>query len=149
MNYLSILRSFNENGYSDASAKYVDNGKGGQVLKLTSGDYTYEDEFYGGEPFSGNETIWKGEKPVFRIVYHGATKGAPKLADLYNFLKEALSQNAAETSLHRGPRQYTKGDWLYENASIGTEDLLTVEEKIFFKGEPVYKSVFRGGLINK
>lgn len=51
------LREFNLLGYADTSTKYEDNGKGGKILTRVDCDWKYEDEFYGGEPYSGNETL--------------------------------------------------------------------------------------------
>ncbi|HCC42142.1 TPA: hypothetical protein DEP93_01590, partial [candidate division WWE3 bacterium] len=67
----SILRKFNEMGYADTNVKYEDNGKNGKVLTRQDGEWKYEDEFYGGEPYSGNETLWYRDKDVFRCVYWG------------------------------------------------------------------------------
>lgn len=52
-----LLREFNVKGYADPNSEYVDNGKNGKILKLTIYQFTYEDEYYGGEPYCGNETI--------------------------------------------------------------------------------------------
>ena len=63
------LREFNLAGYSDESVKYKDNKKDGKILTLENQDWKYEDEFYGGEPYCGNETLWYQDKVVFRCVY--------------------------------------------------------------------------------
>ena len=65
-----LLRDFNIKGYADPNSKYVENEKNGKVLKLTIDDFTYEDEYYGGEPYSGNETIWENGR-IFLDVYIG------------------------------------------------------------------------------
>ena len=68
------LRKFNTVDYADSqmsseTAKYKTNGKGGLILTLKKDENTNEGEFYGGQPYSGNETIWQKEVAVFRCVY--------------------------------------------------------------------------------
>jgi hypothetical protein len=116
---------------------------------LKDADYTYEDEFYGGEPYSGNETIWLKEKPVCRVVYHGSSVGKVEMADLYVFLKKALALGISEKTLHRGPESFVDGVWRYENVSSGTEESFITVETIFKDDELVYEATFIGGEINK
>ena len=91
-NVRETLRKFNLLGYSDISVKYEDNGKGGKILTRKEGNWRYEDEFYGGEPYSGNETLWLDEKDVFRCVYRGKVAKGVNFSDIYDFLRKALKE---------------------------------------------------------
>ena len=84
------LREFNLKGYADSSVKYQDNNKNGKVLHLEENDWVYEDEFYGGEPYSGNETLWYKKEDVFRCVYWGKVSAGYNFTDIYDFLRLAL-----------------------------------------------------------
>jgi len=84
------LRKFNLMGYADESVKYEDNGKNGKILTRTDGGWKYEDEYYGGEPYSGNETLWLNDKDVFRCVYWGKVASSVNFSDIYSFFKKSV-----------------------------------------------------------
>ena len=79
--FKELLRGFNQKGYADTATHYSDNKKSGLVLTQTNGEFTYEDEYYGGEPYSGNETIWKNERPIYRVVYWGTSYQKEEVKD--------------------------------------------------------------------
>ncbi len=114
-----LLRDFNIKGYSDPNSKYVENKKNGKVLKLTIDDFKYEDEYYGGEPYSGNETIWEKGKDIFRCVYWGKVVKGVNFSNIYNFLKNALSKGPDGELVHRGPEEYIEGNLRYINSIEG------------------------------
>lgn len=144
----SILRTFNLKGYADEAAKYQSNGKNGQIIKFTEGDFTYEDEFYGGEPYSGNETIWYKSKDIFRCVYWGKVIEGINFSDIYQFLRAALRQGPTGNCVHRGPEKYTEGEVTYTNTCIGTIDEFVQIERIFIKDTEVYTAHFIGGRVS-
>ncbi len=148
-NIQEILRAFNLRGYSDVTVAYADNGKDGKILTLLDGGWKYEDEFYGGEPYSGNETIWFEDKVVFRCVYYGRVAKGEDFAQMYGFLREALTKGPdTGVTVHRGPKQYEKGELLYTNESTGTIENFELIERIFKNGKEVYSATFLGGLVN-
>jgi len=142
------LRKFNELGYADPDAKYQNNGKGGQILRLTDEQWTYEDEFYGGEPYSGNETIWYGDQVYFRCVYWGKVIAGIQFADIYDFLKKALRQGPSGNAVHRGPECFTENNLVYTNTTQGDSNSFQSVERIFQAGVEVYTAWFNGGLVN-
>ncbi len=143
-----LLREFNEKGYSDPNAKYIDNGKNGKVLSLTIDNYSYEDEFYGGEPYSGNETIWENDVDIFRCVYWGKVIKGVNFSDIYEFLKLALAKGADNNLVHRGPSEYVEGNLRYTNSIEGDIEEFRQVEKIYMDGKEVYVAYFFGGRIN-
>lgn len=143
-----LLRDFNIKGYSDPNSKYLDNGKNGKVLKLTIDSYTYEDEYYGGEPYSGNETIWENGKDIFRCVYWGKVIKGVNFPDIYGFLRKALYKGPDGELAHRGPGQYVEGDMKYTNSIEGNIEDFRQVEKIFMNEKEVYVAYFVGGRIN-
>lgn len=144
-----LLRDFNTAGYADAqmaseTVKYVSNNKNGLILSTKSGEYTYEDEFYGGQPYSGNETIWENEVPIFRCVYWGKfMEDVPE-----TFLRKALSVGPTGNCVHRGPESYVEGELEYKNECTGTIDEFMQIERIFKAGKEAYVAYFYGGRIN-
>lgn len=144
----SLLRQFNEKGYSDPNSKYEDNGKNGKILKLQIGEYTYEDEFYGGEPYSGNETIWNKGIDIFRCVYWGKVVKGVNFTDIYAFLRSALSQGPNNNLVHRGPQEYSEGNFKYTNTIEGDIEEFRQVERIFIEDKEVYIAYFFGGRIN-
>lgn len=143
-----LLRQFNIKGYADPTAKYVDNGKNGKVLKLTIDNFTYEDEFYGGEPYSGNETIWKNGKDIFRCVYWGKVVKGVNFSDIYDFLSKALSKGPDGVLVHRGPMEYIEGSLKYTNSIEGDIEEFRQTEKICMDDKEVYIAYFVGGRVS-
>ncbi len=143
-----LLREFNKRGYSDPNAKYADNGKNGKVLRLNIGEYTYEDEYYGGEPYCGNETIWKNSIAIFRCVYWGKVVDDVDFGDIYCFLKEAISKGPDGNLVHRGPAEYSSRNLKYTNEIIGDISEFRQVERIFLDNNEVYTAYFLGGRVN-
>ncbi|HRX43888.1 hypothetical protein GX618_02205 [Candidatus Dojkabacteria bacterium] len=143
-----LLREFNVKGYADPNSKYIDNGKNGKVLNLTIDDYTYEDEFYGGEPYCGNETIWENGIDIFRCVYWGKVIKGINFSDIYDFLRKALSKGPDGELVHRGPSEYVQGELKYTNSIEGDIEEFRQVEKIFMNEREVYIAYFVGGRVN-
>ena len=142
------LRIFNLLGYSDTSVKYDDNKKGGKVLTREKGNWKYEDEYYGGEPYSGNETLWNNGKDVFRCVYWGKVLDGVNLSDIYDFLRKALKEGPTGSCVHRGPERFVEGDLMYTNKCKGTIEEFVQTEKIYLKEKEIYLARFIGGRVN-
>jgi len=144
----ALLLAFNQKGYADPNTIYLDNGKDGKVLKQTIDNYTYEDEFFGGEPYCGNETIWDKGNVIFRCVYWGKVDKGCSFNDVYNFLKKSLALGPTGLAVHRGPENFSDGEFKYTNVSRGDIHEFYSEERIFFKDIEVYSSYFLGGDVN-
>lgn len=142
------LRNFNLLGYSDPSVKYESNGKNGKILTREIEKWKYEDEFYGGEPYSGNETIWLDGKDIFRCVYWGKVVDDVNFSDIYDFLRRALKVGPSGTCVHRGPESFIEGELKYTNSCIGDIEEFTQTERIFVKDREVYTAHFIGGRVN-
>lgn len=144
----NILRKFNLMGYADENIKYKDNGKGGKILTKIDDQWKYEDEFYGGEPYSGNETLWLNGKDVFRCVYWGKVVEGINFSDIYAFLRKALKEGPTGNCVHRGPQKFTEANLTYTNNCKGNIEEFVQTEKIFLDNKEVYLAYFIGGRIN-
>jgi len=142
------LRNFNLLGYSDSNVKYEDNGKNGKVLVREVGKWKYEDEYYGGEPYSGNETLWFEDKDIFRCVYWGKVAEDINFNDIYGFLRKALKVGPSGSCVHRGPEGFSEGELKYTNSCVGNIEEFIQTEKIYIKEKEVYTAHFIGGRIN-
>lgn len=143
------LREFNIKGYSDENAKYIDNGKGGKVISLTDGYLKYEDEYYGGEPYCGNETIWLNGKPIWRCVYYGFVESGEDFEKIYAFSRLALREGPSPTGVHRGPEIFIKDELTYQSQTKGTIENFVLEEKISRRGMQIYQATFMGGMVDQ
>ena len=142
------LREFNLLGYSDPSVKYETNGKSGKILTRAVGEWKYEDEFYGGEPYSGNETIWHKGKDIFRCVYWGKVVDGVNFSDIYGFLRRALKVGPDGNCVHRGPENFIEGELKYTNSCKGNIEEFVQTERIFSNDREVYIAYFIGGRVN-
>ena len=142
------LRKFNILGYTDQSIKYDNNNKGGKILVRTDGDWKYEDEFYGGEPYSGNETLWYKDIDVFRCVYWGKVEKGIDFNNIYNFLRLALKQGPTGKCVHRGPEVFVENNLKYTNECTGNIEEFNQVERIHLNNSQVYVAHFIGGRIN-
>jgi len=143
-----LLRKFNVKGYADPNSKYIDNGKNGKVLNLFIDNFTYEDEFYGGEPYCGNETIWQNGTDIFRCVYWGKVVNGINFSDIYDFLRKALKIGPNGELVHRGPSEYVERNLKYTNSVEGDIEEFRQVEKIFMDDKEVYVAYFVGGRVN-
>ena len=142
------LRKFNLMGYADETTKYESNTKNGKILTRKEGDWKFEDEFYGGEPYSGNETLWLNDQDVFRCVYWGKVADGINFSDIYSFLRNALKEEPSGNCVHRGPEKFAESNLIYTNACTGTIEEFVQTERIFVDNVEVYMAHFIGGRIN-
>ena len=120
-------------------------------LEFKEGDWEYRDSYSGFYFAPGQEIVRFKGKPVWNmsynggmlIKYHGDFVFAKKV---YAVLKEALKL-VKELRPFRGPNKLIKGDFEYVDNSEGDVTSFKGTEKIFYKGEEVYKQDYIGGLI--
>lgn len=116
---------------------------GSHDLSYREGAFFYHDTYLGGERFSGEEAIWKGEKPIWSMNYCGRVLHPDFSGD---FLKEALAQ-VAEDLPFRGPAVYLKGELSYRCMVWGGFDWFRGSEEILAGGVRAYECVFHGGSV--
>ena len=95
--------------YANKTNKVNSSRKESHDYSYQENNYTYLDSFFGAENFSGQEIVYKDEKPCWSMNYYGRV-----IEENFNgdFLKEALLQVDEELPF-RGPLFYQKGDYLY------------------------------------
>ncbi len=117
------------------------------TINYKKDDWEMHDNFFGGEPYGGRMVVFYKKKPYWIMVYYGSVKKGVEHEAVYEVLQEAL-QNMPEEMPLRGPKDFAKGDWLYENNWIGTIHDYQGQEVIIKKDKLVYKASYIGGLVD-
>ena len=91
--------------YANKTNKVNSSRKESHDYSYQENNYTYLDSFFGAENFSGQEIVYKDEKPCWSMNYYGRV-----IEENFNgdFLKEALLQVDEELPF-RGPLFYQRG----------------------------------------
>lgn len=123
---------------------------GSTQLEWTDGDWLYRDVYYGSTRFVGQETIFRGGKPIWSMCYSGGILPDANLdqaAHLYAVLKQALTQVTIDRP-YRGPEKFVDGDYCYETTIDGNPNLFDGLEKISLDNKRQYELVFSGGQLS-
>ncbi|MGE5041425.1 MAG: DUF5680 domain-containing protein [Candidatus Levyibacteriota bacterium] len=142
----TFLLKANKEGYASGDNTISRGEDFSYVTNFEDGDVRLNDSWFGGEPFGGREVVFYKGKPYWMMVYYGSDSG--KAEGLIPFLRKALIQPEEEMPI-RGPRKLEEGDFSYENSYRGDVQDFVGEEKIFYKGEEVFKTNYSGGLVNQ
>lgn len=120
---------------------------GSTTIEFKSGNYTYNDNYFGGEPYGGREVVFLDNKAIWMMVYYGLVhQGANN--EVYGFLMESLSNTTVDMP-YRGPTVYEKDGWKYENSCVGDVEHFSGTEKIFRDQQCVYEAQYIGGLVDQ
>lgn len=129
--------------YANKTNKVNSSRKESHDYSYQENNYTYLDSFFGAENFSGQEIVYKDEKPCWSMNYYGRV-----IEENFNgdFLKEALLQVDEELSF-RGPLFYQKGEYLYLLRIQGKIDFFQGVEEIYYQTYKVYEGFIQGGIV--
>ncbi|MFH0962057.1 MAG: DUF5680 domain-containing protein [archaeon] len=131
------------------------NPDGSKELSLKKGNFSYSDRYYGSRQFSGIETVFFKEVPVWSMVYTGAVvvagggaggeiwekKGSP-------FLKKCLGK-VTPAAPFRGPEHFSSGKFSYENRLVGNFSFFSGSEAIRLDRKVIFVLSYSGGLVKK
>jgi hypothetical protein len=121
---------------------------GAKELIFKEGEFMYRDRYYGFNPFGGQEVVFQNEKPIWVMNYYGGVTSnivdREEIKRIYEFLRKALKQ-VREDKPFRGPEYFKEDDFEYFNEVEGDVHDFRGTEKIFYKGELVYKLNYHGG----
>ena len=130
-------------GSSTNTPKQLDDGSKEYLVKID--EYTYRDRYFGGNPFVGEEVVFRDDKPVWSMNYYGkSTSMDPD--EVFSFLMKAL-QRVEKKKPYRGPEKYIEDPWQYSFISRGNINSFWGEEEIQYEGIRVYWLRFHGGEI--
>jgi hypothetical protein len=112
----------------------------------SDGEWSFHDNWFGGEPFGGREVVFKNNKPYWMMVYYGSD--SMKAEKTIDTLRKALRELPEELPA-RGPKELVDDDYRYTNTWEGTIDQFKGHEEISYKGERVYFADYSGGLVDQ
>ncbi len=129
---------------SGAKPRSLDDGSKEYLVSLD--EYTYRDRYIGGNPFIGEEVVFREGKPVWGMNYYGkATGSTPE--EVFDFLGKALALVSPDKP-YRGPEKHEEDAWSYTFFSRGGINSFWGEEEIQYDGLRVYWLRFHGGEID-
>lgn len=143
-----FLTRANLAGYGNEKAEIIDEPNRSHTIKYAEKDWTFHDNYFGGEPYGGREVIFYQERPVWIMVYYGAILDKNlNSSEIYSFLRKALMAFPKDMPM-RGPEKLLGRDWSYKNEVKGDFESFSGEEIICFKDEIVYSAKYQGGLVD-
>lgn len=116
-------------------------------LEFEEGEFKYKDQYFGFNPFIGEEIVWQNGEAIWGMNYYGKVldNSVPE-KEIYNFLREALRQ-VSEDQPFRGPKRFEKNNFLYINKIDGSINNFKGVEEIFYKDQKVHEVNYYGGKI--
>lgn len=135
--------------YADELSKKIKEEDKSKTISFKLGNWNYNDNYFGGEPYGGREVVFYKNLPVYIMTYYGSVgKSVRDFKKVYKFLREALSL-IPEGKPFRGPKSYKNGDFVYLNNFKGDVTNFSGEETIKLKGKEIYKTKYAGGLVDQ
>ncbi len=113
--------------------------------RFSDGNFSFHDNYFGGEPFGGREVVFYKGKPYWMMVYYGHDESNQRIIP---FLLKCLSLVPFEMPV-RGPRVLMEKDMVYINRWKGTLEHFSGEEFICYKDKQVYRTLYQGGLVDQ
>lgn len=119
------------------------------TIKYTNGDWSSNDNFFGGEPYGGRQVVFYKDRPVYIMVYYGMVEeNAQDLDSVYKFLQKALSKIPTDYP-YRGPKNLSEKNLQYLNSWHGEIERFAGEEVILQNGKQIYQASYMGGLVDR
>ena len=149
INKLSIfIRNAKQNTYSsDGESEEIILDDCSKELNYKEGNLNYRDRYFGFNPFSGEEIVWKNDKAIWSMNYYGLiTASIIPVKEVYGFLKKTL-QKVNKDNPFRGPEYFKEGDIEYSNKTEGNIKKFIGVETISYKGKKIYHLHYHGGTI--
>jgi len=146
----AFLYKASQFGYATGRYKdWVKEEDSSTTIYYKDDNWKMSDNFFGGEPFGGRTVVFYKNKPVWVMVYYGFIKEDVNqpIEKVYKFLQSALSMVPKEFPL-RGPKEYTKNNFVYQNTWKGEISQYFGKEKILLEGNLIYRAYYLGGLVN-
>jgi hypothetical protein len=118
---------------------------GGIELTFQENEFKYADRYFGFNPFIGEEIIWQADRVVWGMNFYGRVFDEVVPAQqVYKFLLRALRQVKEERPF-RGPDLLKEQDFEYRDESQGTIEEFVGVERIFYRGQEIYRLDYHGG----
>ncbi len=123
--------------------------EGSMQLEFSDGNWMYRDIYQGLSFFTGMETVYFENEPVWAMSYSGGASSnlRPEEAkQVYVFLRTALMQVSDELPI-RGPSKHVMGNASYNMSCEGTLSRFRGIEEILISNVCKYRLSFAGGFV--
>ena len=111
--------------------------------------FKYRDRYFGFNPFSGEEVVWKNEELIWSMNYYGkVSSDVVPAKQVYQFLQKAMREITLDRPF-RGPSNFKDGDFEYLDENTGTIDCFVGIERILYQGQEIYHLDYHGGQVKK
>lgn len=147
--FVEVLLRASKTGYSSPNAVVKDQPDGAYEIIYEENKWLFIDYWFGGNPFSGQESVSYAGKAMWAMQYRGGVPENASVAheEVFSFLKKALAQCSADEPL-RGPAEFAEDGWYYTNTWSHDLSEFTGHEEITYKGEIVHITDYFGGLVD-
>lgn len=136
-------------GYASGDEKsWIKEKDGSTSIIKEDKDWKMHDNFFGGEPYGGRETIFYKNKPFWIMVYYGQVLKVMDPAEIYKTLREALCVPEEDMPI-RGPKYLKIKDFTYKLSWQGNLEQFVANETISLGDQEVYEATFVGGLVDQ
>lgn len=146
---VKFLNEANKATYANKSApKVAPSRLKSEDYHFERGNLIYHDTYFGGRDFIGEEIVYENEKPVWGANYFGFVldeKVSEK--DVYDFLRQALTQDHNDVIPVRGPSNFSADNKKYNFVADGDLTNFSGKEEISLGGKVVYRCFVHGGFI--
>jgi len=139
--YKANLRGY---GSAEVNEEKLENGE--HIIRFSDGDYEFKDVYYGGEPYAGQEVIFKDGRALWAMQYRGYIIEGEDFAPIYAFLGKVLT--STEIGLPRGKNGFSEDGFVYNFDMNGRLEGFNAGETISKNGKIVYLANFLGGLVD-
>jgi hypothetical protein len=119
------------------------------AITFDKDEWSFHDNFFGGQPYGGRTVISYKQKPIWMMVYYGQVHDTIlNTHDIYTFLRTAL-QHAPKKKPYRGPDHFKEGDLEYRNSVSGNIQNYSGREAILENNQEIFWTSYLGGLIDQ
>jgi hypothetical protein len=118
---------------------------GSSEVSFAEGDWLYRDRWYGGTRFAGQELVWRAQRALWSLSFHGAMTASAS-SDFPHFHKRALRRMPLRAPF-RGPALYREAERVYVNDWSGTLETFQGLERVFEGEQEVFRLQYHGGTL--
>jgi len=146
---LKFIAEAHKAGYAAGeAANKVKEKDGSTTITFQKDSWKYHDNYFGGEPYGGRETVFYEDSPVWMMVYYGRVdRSVEDFEGVYTLLQKVLKL-APEDNPYRGPKEFKEGEFEYKNSWRGDIEEFSGKEFIYKNQKEVYRAKYIGGFVN-
>jgi hypothetical protein len=121
---------------------------GSHDLRFIDGEWAYQDSYFGGSDFIGEEVVYFAGRPIWAMNYYGRILRTDLLtaAQAGQMIKAGLSRMYKEGRF-LGGFKFSENNFTYVDASEGAADCFQGREVIYNGQKTAYELLYHGGLI--